>query len=507
MGKDFNDVALGILENPVKPGDNWPEPEPLTKQDDPIPYPIEALPAGILAAVEEVLGFTQTPPALAACSALSALSLAGQGLADVRRDEGLEGPVSLFLLVLAESGERKSSVDGHFIGGIREWEQAEKKKAAPLIKEYLADHAAWEAERDGLVAKIKANAKSNKETAQLKAQLRDHEQTMPEAPRYPRLTHENTTPESLAWDLATKWPSGGIMSSEAGIVFGGHANGKDSITRNLAQLNKLWDGGSLPVSRRTSESFVVHGARLTMGLATQPATIREFYEASRGLARGSGFSARFLLASPESTQGFRPWKDAPPSWPHLTRFQNRLVELLDKTPPPDGDRGLKPPMMGFSSDGRTKWIAIYNAIEADLAPGRDLDDLKDIASKAADNIARMAALFTLYEGGEMIGAEGVQRASRIVIWHMHEAKRFFGELKADPQDILAAKLDRWLLDQKRDRIPMSEIQKSGPNALRKKESLEPILGRLAGLNRVRIVREGKGQGVQLNPALLEGGKP
>ncbi|EQD36625.1 hypothetical protein B1B_16448, partial [mine drainage metagenome] len=120
----------------------------------------------------------------------------------------------------------------------------------------------------------------------------------------------------------------------------------------------------------------------------------------------------------------------------------------------------------------------YNAIEADLAPGRDLDDLKDIASKAADNIARMAALFTLYEGGEMIGAEGVQRASRIVIWHMHEAKRFFGELKADPQDLLAAKLDRWLLDQKRDRIPMSEIQKSGPNALRKKESLEPILGRL-----------------------------
>jgi putative DNA primase/helicase len=334
MGIDFNDLGeagIQALNEPQAPPNDWPDPEALIKSDDPLPYPLKALPGRIREAVQEVLDFTQTPPALPACSALAALSLAGQGLADVRRDEGLEGPVSLYFLVLADSGERKTSVDGHFMEGIREWEEAQKEKAAPLIKEYLADYAAWEAERSGLLAKIK-----NKPSQVLKDQLREHEQAKPEPPRYPRLTHENTTPESLAWDLSSKWPSGGIMSSEAGIVFGGHANGKDSIVRNLAQLNKLWDGGSLSVSRRTSESFDVRGARLTMGLATQPATILQFYETSRGLARGSGFSARFLLAWPESTQGFRPWKDAPPSWPHLNRFKNRLVELLDKTPHPTG---------------------------------------------------------------------------------------------------------------------------------------------------------------------------
>ena len=103
-------------------GNEWPEPEPLNSPDDPLPYPLEALPDEIREAVEEVLCFAQSPPPLAACSALAALSLVGQGLADVRRTEGLTGPISLFFLTMADSGERKSSVDGHFMAGIREWE-------------------------------------------------------------------------------------------------------------------------------------------------------------------------------------------------------------------------------------------------------------------------------------------------------------------------------------------------------------------------------------------------
>ena len=133
MGVDFNDMTLGILENPVKPGDNWPEPEPITKEDDPIPYPLAALPDGIGEAVREVLSFTQCPPALAACSALAALSLAGQGLADVRRDDGLTGPISLFFLPLAASGERKTAIDDLFMAGIRKWELMQAEAAKPEL--------------------------------------------------------------------------------------------------------------------------------------------------------------------------------------------------------------------------------------------------------------------------------------------------------------------------------------------------------------------------------------
>ena len=36
--------------------------------------------------------------------------------------------------------------------------------------------------------------------------------------------------------------------------------------RNLALLNIIWDGGELPIGRRTPESFTVRGVRLTMAL-------------------------------------------------------------------------------------------------------------------------------------------------------------------------------------------------------------------------------------------------
>lgn len=501
MGVDFNDIALGILENPVKPGDNWPEPEPITKEDGPRPYPIDAIPDGIRQAVQEVLAFSQSPPALAACSALSALSLAGQGLADVRRAEGLTGPVSLFFLTLNDSGERKSSVDGLFTESIRERELRQAEAAKPELARYRADHAAWEAERSGLLAKIKS-----KPNQMLRDQLREHEQSMPEAPRYPQMIHQDSTPEALAWSLANRWPSGGVMSNEAACIFGGHGMGRDSVMRNLALLNIIWDGASLRIDRRTAGCFTVQGARLTMGLATQPATIREFFEASKGLARGSGFLARFLICHPETTQGTRFWKDAPASWPCLTKFQNRLIELLEQTPNPDGDRGLEPPMMDFSTDGRAAWIGIYNMIEADLAPDGDLETLRDFASKAADNIARLAALFAIYDAQTDIGAENVQRSFKIVLWHLHESRRFFGEIHTNPQDLLAGKLDKWLLDRGEPTVHKSIILTNGPNALRKKESLDSALIALEKLNRIRVSTDGNKTTVEINPALLKGPK-
>jgi hypothetical protein len=47
--------------------------------------------------------------------------------------------------------------------------------------------------------------------------------------------------------------------------------------RNLALLNVLWDGGTHSVGRRTSESFTVRGARLTVALQVQETTLREFF--------------------------------------------------------------------------------------------------------------------------------------------------------------------------------------------------------------------------------------
>ena len=103
----------------------------------------------------------------------------------------------------------------------------------------------------------------------------------------------DATPEALGWSLANGWPSAGVMSSEAGIVFGGHGMSPDSVMRNLSLMNVLWDGATHRVERRSAEPYTLAGVRLTMGLAAQPETVRQFMEGAKGLARGNGFAARF----------------------------------------------------------------------------------------------------------------------------------------------------------------------------------------------------------------------
>ncbi|MBK6758040.1 MAG: DUF3987 domain-containing protein [Moraxellaceae bacterium] len=63
---------------------------------------------------------------MAGNSALSFVSLAAQGQVNVARDSVLCSPVSLFLMVIGESGERKSSADKFFSMPIEAWEQAQE---------------------------------------------------------------------------------------------------------------------------------------------------------------------------------------------------------------------------------------------------------------------------------------------------------------------------------------------------------------------------------------------
>lgn len=129
------------VQHPIE----WPAPQPFASRVYAQPYPLEALPGTIRAAVEEVQAFVQAPVSLVASSALAALSLAVQTHWDIKRAEKLTGPTGLFLLTIADSGERKSTCDGFFTKVIREYEAQQSELAKPLLKNHLADLKAWEA--------------------------------------------------------------------------------------------------------------------------------------------------------------------------------------------------------------------------------------------------------------------------------------------------------------------------------------------------------------------------
>jgi putative DNA primase/helicase len=496
----------GIEATAAKLG--WPEPQNLMEQAKAEPYPVDALPASIRAAVAEVADFVRAPVALVAASALAAVSLAVQAHADVQRAEGLAGPSGLFLLTIADSGERKSTADKYFTEALRQYETEQAEAAKPIIATYRADLEAWEAKRQGLKDKLRQLAKDGKPSHEVEQSLRALQAEQPEKPRIPRLLYQDATPEALAHNLATGWPSGGVLSAEGGAILGAHGMQKETALRNLALLNTLWDGGTLRVDRKTSEGFTVEGARLTMGIQAQESALRDFIAKTGTLARGTGFFARFLFAWPESTQGTRFFTEPPQNRPALTAFNQRLSVILRQEVALDRG-GLAPSMLILSHEAKALWVRFHDAIEEELGGGGDLEYLRDVASKAADNVARMAALFHIFEGRTgAIAADCIESAMQIVTWHLNEARRFLGALAAPPELADAVRLDRWLIGYcRREGCPSVStrtIRQYGP--LRDKEAIDASLTELTDLGRVRLVAEGRKLKIVISPALLKGAR-
>ena len=516
---DFNDMATlmgeGAVERAIKEilsapcglSDTtpWPEPQSLIDQVTSAPYPMDALPPVIREAVEEVRAFVQAPAAMVASSALGAVSLAIQAHIDVQRAPSLQSPTSLYFLTIADSGERKTTCDNYFIQAIRDYETEQESASEPAMRKHLADLGTWEAKNKGIKDKIRQLAKEGKPTETQESTLHDLEDCRPEPPRVPRLIYVDATPEALKWHLAKAWPTGGIVSSEGGLVLGGHAMGKDANMRHFATLNQLWDGKAIATERRTSESFTVRGARLSIALQVQAPTLHHFCYQSGALARGTGFFARFLIAWPESTQGQRFYQDPPNDWPALEQFHHRLRAILNADVPIQDNGTLSPLTLPFTPEAKAAWIACHDAIECELAQGGTLCDVRDVASKAADNVARLAALFHGLEHG-MEGAIGVAcvvSAQRIIHWHLNESRRFFNEL-ALPEDLINAhRLDAWLIAYGRqhgtDTVPRRDALR---DCLREEKKLAPALSQLEDLDRVRQRSDGRRKLILLNPGLL-----
>ena len=149
-------------EYTIEKNDEWAEFVPLVREEEePRPFPVEALGTTIEEAVIEFKRYGKQPLSMIAGSALATASLACQGLADVGRDSQNIGPISLLVLTIAESGERKSSLDKAFSKALRDWEREKADEMKVVIKKSIADHSDWDAKRHGLLAAIKETQKKN----------------------------------------------------------------------------------------------------------------------------------------------------------------------------------------------------------------------------------------------------------------------------------------------------------------------------------------------------------
>jgi putative DNA primase/helicase len=184
-----------------------------------------------------------------------------------------------------------------------------------------------------------------------------------------------------------------------------------------------------------------------------------------------------------------------------------LSLILNRPVPIEDDGGLSPAMLTFTPEAKTAWVEFHNQIEAELSTRRELYDVRDVASKTADNAARLAALFHTFTGSiGAIGIEAMESGTRIALWHLLEGKRFLGELAMPAELVNPARLENWLLDycrrERTDKVPTREVQQFGPGGLRDKKTFTEAVKELDELGRARLVQDGKKRSIQINPALL-----
>ena len=457
-------------------------------------YPILALPSGLRDVVLELHEHTQAPYALIAGSVLGAVSLACQDKLNMERLPGLVSPVSLYMVTVAESGERKTTVDRQVNQDFPDFEEAQAALLAPEIKNYEAKKLAWEEEQKGLAQAIRKAAKNQEPTGDLVGELQQLQTREPVKPKVPKLVLQNATPEAIARSLHENWPSVGLFSDEGANIFDSRAMG------HLGMYNTLWDGQPYHVDRVTQPSYTLRGVRLSLSIMVQPSVLQKFLAGKGDQVRGIGLAARCLIAWPASTQGTRFITNPGASFYHLPRFHARIAAILRQA--------LGQPMatLKFDPAAQKSWTDFANYVESHLGQAQSLSDIRDCAAKIADIAARVAALFHYFEGREGdVGVETINQAIQVCLWHLGEFKRLFGaQAQIAPEMADALALERWFHGfcarfPGVNSLKRNYISNYGPNQLRNKLRRDMALSILARNGRVFFVRHEKSLLIQLNP--------
>ncbi len=467
-------------------------PQPLLRE---IPkgadYPVEAL-GPLQEVVKAVQGETQAPVAIPAASVLAAASLAVQGFADVETLGGLR-PVSLYLLTVAQSGERKSSCDKPILAGLREHERVKAEAYETEFKSWRKDVELYDANKKGILRYGASNKPDERKKAEVDmAALGDE----PEGPVLPDRTVSEPTLEGLFRAFLEGPPSLGLFSDEAAQFIGGHGMNADNRMKTLGGLNSLWDGSEIKRTRAGDGVFTLRGRRLALHLMAQPVVAHDFL--SDALSSGLGFLPRCLICEPGSTIGTRFSNNTKKNPLALTNCSRKLKSILEREMPTwDDGRSLKPRILRLSPDANALLVEFSDTIEAEQASGGNLSHITGAASKAAEQAARIAAVLTLWNNLDALEVDAKTMADALTLaqFYLSEASRLASAAIVSTAIDQAEKLRKWLCNNwQHSEITVREVVQYGPNALRESPKARAALvllanhGWLVPLVEVSVVR-------------------
>ncbi len=483
---------------------NAPEPIPFTPEGpqplvravpEGAPFPVEAL-GPLRVAAEAAQAASQAPMALAGQSALAVASLAVQCHANVETLNG-STPLSLYVLTVARSGERKSTADDLLMVGLHDYEREASRAFEADCAAHQTAFEVWKVDHDLAIGGLK------KKGADRTAAQADLEALGPEPtpPLKPFLTATEPTLEGLHKLYAVGQPGLGIFSDEGGGFLGGHGMTKENRLRTLAGLSDLWGGKPIRRVRSGDGASTLFGRRLSMHLMVQPVAAQELL--ADPLAQGQGFLARFLIAQPPTAIGTR-LNLGNRDTATLDAFAARLCALLEAPKPlaESSRQELEPRILPLSATARTLLRDYYTATERAQAPGGDLEGCTSFASKSPEQACRIAGVLTIWENLSAAEVTGAAMANGIALaqYYLSEARRLADAAIVSHDTTEAEKLRLWLLQSwpgiaagiGRDpaTVLQTDIIQRGPGSMREARKVAACIRQLADAGWLVALSEG-----------------
>lgn len=484
-------MTAALIRQPAQYSD--PTPLPLLPENESCsPYPLEALGSILGEAAKEMAIGVQVPPAMAAQSVLAAAALAVQPFADAVLD-GRPYPLSLFMLTVAESGDRKSGVDKLATA-------PHKARQRQLFDSYQDEYQRFKNEIEAYELTRKQTIEANKKKGQDAIAGALHELGLPpDPPKQPTMLSQEPTIEGLVKGFFSGQPSQGLFSDEGGSFFGGHSLKDENKLKSIAGLSQLWDGSDINRTRAAiGESMTIKNPRLSAHLMIQPVVASNIF-ADRELS-GQGFLARFLIAAPESIAGSRFYNDMDLSFSDAVNgYHNLMAKLLREPLPVDQQGTLTPRQLQVDGNAKAVWKDAYNAIERELAPRKQLNDIKPTAAKMAEQIIRIAGVISLIENldAKTIDSACMKKAIQLGSWYLQEALRLSNASSATTDYQIAAKVVEWIKSKRLVVVTVHDLNRNE-------------VARLKGANRCReilMLLEDNHWLIRLSPETLINGKP
>lgn len=419
-------------------------------------FPVNALGDVLATAVWQHHGNSRLPIELIAPIALGMAAAAVHDLYDVQRPNLAASPVSLFVALIAGTGEGKDAAAAPFVRPFFDFQANADDEYETKLQAYEVDLQAWKVAEKVLLGEMEQKVRGNEDIGGVKMRLAAHLNNRPEAPRAPLVIYDDATVTAMKNSLCERWRAGMLFSMEGSDLFNGRLGAEYPF------WNAGWGGQPIFSDRVTEGRRSVHDPRLGMVVGIQPVPFRRFLKRRGAEAHDSGFTARYLIAVPPSTKGYRLLGEWQASTDRLEAYAARARELLDASAEATMS-GRERTILRFSAAAATRFVEIYNSLQMLMAPGQPYAEISGQAAKAAENVARVAAVLHVFDRLEGdISEDTLARAAAIVEWFVNQFLVLFSAGGTQPsveQDALAMEHALWhALNCGHMSVPRSELK-------------------------------------------------